>query len=420
MASFSTSVGNLLSADADECGSGTTTLTSAKLNLDIEGESIYLTINWDNDWNASGFGDSAIVEVSTNFGCTWQILRAFNFQDVRNSHESIAGYLDVDNVLSIRFRSIQPGWGWWWAIDNVRIELIGPMYIHLPPSLLKASGNDSIAGVNLFWNPGWTFIEPIIGYRIFRKTGLPTNNNLYEFITQTNANTFSYFDESVELGEIYTYKIRTIISTGSASIPGNEATAYVPAIVPVELISFTSAFNNNNVTLTWQTATETNNQGFQIERRKTQVERNEDWKNTGFVNGKGTTTEPQSYSFVDKNLEAGKYQYRLKQIDFDGSFEYSNTIEVEITAPIKFTLEQNYPNPFNPSTNIQYAVSNRQFVTLKVYDLLGKEVATLVNEEKPAGNNDVEFNASQLASGIYYYQLRAGDFVETKKMVLMR
>lgn len=190
--------------------------------------------------------------------------------------------------------------------------------------------------------------------------------------------------------------------------------------IPVELTSFTSSVSINDVTLNWLTATETNNQGFQIERRNVQDESYDDWNSFGFVTGNGTTTEPQSYSFADKNLEAGKYQYRLKQIDFDGTFEYSNKIEVEINVPLKFSLGQNYPNPFNPSTSIQYAIASRQFVTLKVYDVLGNEIATLVNEEKPAGNYDVEFNASHMASGIYYYQLRAGEFVETKKMILMK
>ncbi|HRB41009.1 MAG TPA: T9SS type A sorting domain-containing protein, partial [Bacteroidia bacterium] len=188
-----------------------------------------------------------------------------------------------------------------------------------------------------------------------------------------------------------------------------------------------------DITLNWQTATETNNQGFQIERRKTQNDSNEDWNSIGFVNGNGTTTEPQSYSFADKNLEAGKFQYRLKQIDFDGTFEYSNVIEVEIVPPLKFSLEQNYPNPFNPVTTIKYTIPTPPsssplakgrnevgFVTLKVYDVLGKEVATLVNEEKPSGHYEINFDASNLASGIYYYQLRAGEFVETKKMTLLK
>ena len=207
----------------------------------------------------------------------------------------------------------------------------------------------------------------------------------------------------------------------------------INSVIPVELTSFTSSVIENDVTLSWQTATETNNQGFQIERRKTQDERSEDWNSIGFVNGNGTTTEPQSYSFADKNLEAGRYQYRLKQIDFDGTFEYSNVIEVEIVGPLKFSLEQNYPNPFNPSTKIKYTIPTSPssspfakgrnevgFVTLKVYDVLGKEIVTLVNEEKPSGHYEINFDASNLASGIYYYQLRAGEFVETKKMTLLK
>jgi len=138
-------------------------------------------------------------------------------------------------------------------------------------------------------------------------------------------------------------------------------------------------------------------------------------------------------------LEAGKFQYRLKQIDFDGTFEYSNVIEVEIVPPLKFSLEQNYPNPFNPVTTIKYTIPTPPsssplakgrnevgFVTLKVYNVLGKEIATLVNEEKPAGSYEVKFNsvetlhATSLPSGVYFYQLRAGDYNETKKMILLK
>ncbi len=150
----------------------------------------------------------------------------------------------------------------------------------------------------------------------------------------------------------------------------------------------------------------------------------------GFVTGHGTTTEPQFYSFTDESVPSGEYQYRLKQIDFDGSFEYSEIVEVEIEAPTEFSLEQNYPNPFNPITKIKYTISSvtlRQaqsdiLVTLKVYDVLGNEVATLVNEEKPAGEYEVEFSdkSEGLPSGIYFYQLAAGNFLQTKKMILMK
>ena len=150
--------------------------------------------------------------------------------------------------------------------------------------------------------------------------------------------------------------------------------------------------------------------------------------NIGFVNGNGTTTELKNYTFIDGSVNPGSYQYRLKQIDFDGSYEFSNIVEATIYAPTEFSLEQNYPNPFNPVTSIQYVVGSQSYVTLKVYDILGNENATLVNEEKPAGTYEIEFDGASLPSGIYFYQLRAVDpstgsrqgFVETKKMVLMK
>ena len=192
------------------------------------------------------------------------------------------------------------------------------------------------------------------------------------------------------------------------------------ASIPVELTSFTASAVDGNVVLNWITATELNNSGFQIERRKTKDERSEDWESIGFVNGNGTSTETHNYSFADQSPVTGKSYYRLKQIDFDGSYEYSNVIEVDLTLPIEFSLEQNYPNPFNPATSIQYTISSKQNVQLLVYNVLGKEIATLVNEEKPAGNYEVNFDASKLSSGVYFYQLQAGSFVETKKMIIIR
>jgi len=194
--------------------------------------------------------------------------------------------------------------------------------------------------------------------------------------------------------------------------------------LPVELLSFSSSVINNDITLNWTTATETNNSGFQIERRETKNERSEEWKTITFVNGNGTKTEPQTYFYKDEKLSAGNYQYRLKQIDFNGTFEYSNIVEAEILPPAKFSLEQNYPNPFNPSTNIQYAIASKQFVSLKIFDLLGREIVALVNEEQPAGNYTIEFkpesSIKNLVSGAYLYQLKAGEFIQTRKMILLK
>ncbi len=197
-------------------------------------------------------------------------------------------------------------------------------------------------------------------------------------------------------------------------------------VIPVELTSFTATVVNNSVELKWTTATEINNSGFMIERNlRSTVESQSDWETLGFVEGNGTTTEPKVYSFVDKNLKPGNYSYRLKQIDLDGTFEYSSEVEIEISTPKEFALYQNYPNPFNPTTKISFVVPNgvKNLITLKVYDVLGNEVATLVDEYKEAGSYEVEFNAGQtsgLSSSIYFYKLQAGDFVLIKKMVLMK
>jgi len=202
---------------------------------------------------------------------------------------------------------------------------------------------------------------------------------------------------------------------------------------PVELILFSANYleNKKSVELNWSTATETNNSGFEILRST----KENDWTKVGFFPGHGTTTETQHYSFTDNDVKPGKYQYKLKQIDYDGSFEYSQIVEVDIPFVNEFSLSQNYPNPFNPATKIKFEIpgqarNDNTLVTLKVYDILGREVATLVNEEKPAGEYEVEFsakggsasggNASTLPSGIYFYQLKAGSFVETKKMILLK
>jgi hypothetical protein len=188
--------------------------------------------------------------------------------------------------------------------------------------------------------------------------------------------------------------------------------------LPVELLSFRGELTLQGVQLTWETATERNNAGFEVQRRN-EKQANDEWQVLGFVRGRGTTTEAQSYSFLDRTA-SGKVQYRLKQVDFDGQFEYSNIIEVDAGLPKTFALEQNYPNPFNPTTLISYQLPVASNVLLKVYDVLGREVMTLVNERQEAGAYNFTLNASSLSSGVYFYRLQAGRFVETKKMMLVK
>ena len=213
---------------------------------------------------------------------------------------------------------------------------------------------------------------------------------------------------------------------------------------PVELVSFNATVVNNSVRLNWQTATEVNNYGFEIQ-RSVSGERSE-FETLGFVEGAGNSNSPKEYSFSDENPPVGKIQYRLKQIDIDGQFEYSEIVEVEIAAPTKFELLQNYPNPFNPTTTIFYVIASPDLsgrgnlsngqqqiassqaprndrsvqVSLKIYDALGCEVATLVNAKQTVGKYSIQFDGLNLPSGVYFYTLRAGNFVQTRKMVLMK
>jgi hypothetical protein len=175
--------------------------------------------------------------------------------------------------------------------------------------------------------------------------------------------------------------------------------------------------NGNDIILELQTATETNNSGFEIQRRKAW-----EWERIGFINGNGTTTEQHHYSFTDQFVPPGKYQYRLKQIDFDGTFEYSNIIEIEVGMPAEFSLEQNYPNPFNPATKISWQLPVASDVTLKIFNTVGEKIATLVdNEFRDAGTHSSLFIVnSSLPSGVYLYTLQAGAFVETKKMIFLK
>jgi hypothetical protein len=222
-------------------------------------------------------------------------------------------------------------------------------------------------------------------------------------------------------------KLRFELKTdGSVTKDGwyvDDISIYIYAVVPVELASFTATALENSVELNWITSSELNNSGFEIQRKT--LGDNSQWTKIGFVDGNGTTTEPITYSFIDKNPARGINLYRLKQIDFDGSYKIFNSVAVNFNPPIEFALEQNYPNPFNPATVISWQSPIGGHQTLKVYDVLGNEVATLVDEYREAGSYKVEFNLAQvsrpeLSSGIYLYKLTAGNFSASRKMILIK
>jgi V8-like Glu-specific endopeptidase len=311
-----TSSGGLLAADSDECGSGTTFLSTATIVpiLDLSSYSSgEVWIEFDNDWNIFDAQDEAHVEVSTDGGSTWTGVWDQIGTDIRSTHEAInvTSLLAGQSNVSVRVRSVQPGWDWWWVLDNFLV--------------------------------------------------------------------------------------------------------YGTYIVPVELTSFIANANDGNVELSWITATETNNSGFEIQRST-----NGNFEAIAFINGKGTTTEPQAYSFTDEKVSVGIVNYRLKQIDLDGTFEYSNVIEVDVPAPSSFVLEQNYPNPFNPSTTIKFALPVETEVKLSVYNTIGEKVSEVFSGTLKEGYHEVIFEAASLTSGTYFYRLETNEFVDVKKMLILK
>ncbi|MBI5471941.1 MAG: S8 family peptidase [Ignavibacteriae bacterium] len=206
-----------------------------------------------------------------------------------------------------------------------------------------------------------------------------------------------------------------------------DAYGAIQAVLPVQLVSFVATVTSSrHVFSEWRTVSEVNNYGFEMQRRQHVQEQFQTLPNS-FVPGHGTTNTPQYYSYTDSTVFVGSFQYRLKQIDLDGIVHFTEPIQVNVITSIKtgnipteFSLKQNYPNPFNPETKIDFEIPGAGSVMLNVFDLLGRRVAVLVNEQLIAGSHSTEWNASGFVSGVYYYQLRAGGLVQTKKLVLLR
>ncbi len=266
---------------------------------------------------------------------------------------------------------------------------------------------------------GTMLTEPFEGYYF----DLGEKIRYGRFRIQTTDTTFAMSPLSLQFlrtGQNKTISSRWVWYDSLGKYFNNENITYIdlePVVVPVELTVFNATVNQTNVLLDWQTQTELNNNGFEVQRKL----ENSEWITIGFVQGNGTTTETKSYTYLDdiSEITATKIYYRLKQIDFNGNYEFSKEVEV-IVLPYNYSLSQNYPNPFNPTTKISWQSPISSWQTLKIYDMLGNEVAILVNEYRPAGNYEVEFSGNDLPSGIYFYQLKTGSLIQTKKMILLK
>jgi hypothetical protein len=263
---------------------------------------------------------------------------------------------------------------------------------------------------------------------LYQFTAVPTNSGISMTMPGVAFNTGpeSYLTRGGVSGNINSLNYSNYGMVGQSTsdffeVPQTNAT-YIENLgsspLPVELSAFSAAvLRPNEVKLSWRTETEVKNYGFEIQRRGFN---DNEWTKIGFVAGSGNSNSPKNYSFIDnKPLNGSRFNYRLKQIDSDGNYEFSNVIEAEI-IPSEYILNQNYPNPFNPVTTISYRISKESKVVIEVYNILGTEVVTIVNETKQPGYYEVELKGTNLSSGTYFCRMTAGDFVDVKKMILMK
>ncbi len=370
---------------------------------------------------------------STDAGVTWEATSFTGFGALDFGINSNGVMFFCDATLSYHgiYRSFDLGITWEMLYPRMGVDAL--VYLNDGSVLAGSQGNawgTIPAGIYKTTNNGdtWFNTNTFGDMSMFTDFVLDTNNDIY--LSGGGGGLQVGVHISTDSGVSWEYKGHSNVdvvvclaidssgylyagtgSNGIFGIPGRTT--------PVELISFTATVNERDVELRWITATELNNSGFEI--LQCAQNNNGIWEKIGFVEGKGTTTESTVYNYTDKNLSSGSYNYRLKQIDYDGTYKNYNLNEtIEIINQFSFTLEQNYPNPFNPSTTIKFTLPVNIRVKINVYNSLGQLVETLLDKEMESGYHEVNFDASRLASGVYLYQLQAGHFVETKKMILLK
>jgi len=292
----------------------------------------------------------------------------------------------------------------------------GPFLVTQPNTAVTWMGNTTNT---VSWNVANTSVAPVNVTQVSILLSTDGGLNFAELLVSNTPNDGS---EDIFLPNIPTTQARIKVeAVGNVFFDLSNVNFTIEDFVPVELTAFFALNTDKGILLKWTTATESNNSGFMIERSSDKVDFNE----VTFVNGKGTTTEVSDYEYVDVISNPGTYYYRLKQFDFDGSFNYSKIVETEVEGPQVFVLSQNYPNPFNPSTMIKFSLPVDSYVRIELFNTLGEKVDELKNREYSIGNHQISFDASKLSNGVYYYTINANgvdgsSFVSTKKMVLMK
>ncbi|MCS7052904.1 MAG: T9SS type A sorting domain-containing protein [Ignavibacterium sp.] len=372
---------------------------------------------------------------TTNGGTTWVRVPRANIPpaDSVNGEYGAAGSIDIfgnnvwftsyysSNVNPTKvYRSTDKGLTWTVTGFNQQQGYAGSSYVAF------ANANNGIVvcldgTVARTTNGGSTWTTSTLSGVGFRYIVNVPNFNLY--LAVGNSGVSYYTTNGIDWVSLPTGTTQALYGIDATSnfawAVGNNGTIlkFSGPPLPVELTSFTASLLNSAVKLEWTTASELNNHGFEIQRK---TKYSDTYVSVGFVKGAGTTTAPQTYSFIDRDLLDGSYIYRLKQIDFNGLFHFSDEIEIDVRGLNDFVLEQNYHNQFNQKTKIGYVLKERSNVKLSVYNLVGEEVAVLINEPKEQGYHRVDFDAKDLPSGVYVYKLSTDNFTSVKKMVLMK
>ena len=364
----------------------------------------------------NGSGTAAVIEAArifTQFNSKYTIIyalwdeeeqglvgSAYYAQQAALAGDSIMGVINMDMIA--------------WDNDNdsvgeIHIRNFGNSY-SLKDQMISVNTTYNIGVTPVVENPGTTASDQAS----FWNNGYGAILLIEEYYGgDFNAYYHTTNDLVIHYNQPYYHKMSRLAFGTVATL------AELTEIVPVELLAFTASINNSEVQLLWSTASELNNQGFEIERSINNVD---NFVTIGFVEGKSSSTEINYYSFSDQPDLSGtnKLFYRLKQVDFDGTFAYSDVVQVIYDVPTAFVINQNFPNPFNPSTRITYFLPKESFVSIKIYDFLGREVKTLVNDFLSTGSYEIVFDASDMTSGTYFYTMVAGNYSSTKKMLLLK
>ncbi len=365
--------------------------------MPVTGNQIQLSNSAVDDYKLQ-FTNAANNTIYTSF-----LLNVFNSTGLNNDGDVFAGIGDFNNVYAssrvwIRNGSIT---GTYYNLglsknDNEKFGFSGDLTFG--QTYLVVIGYEVVAGsvndiARLWINPDLSGLEPSA---TISGIGIADDTSIDAFFLRQSPGTPNAFIDALRIG-----------------------TSWIEAPLPVELSTFSAVVIGSSLKLNWRTETEVNNYGFEVERCALSPEY-QTWDKIGFVNGNGNSNSPKNYTFEDNGLLPGKYSYRLKQIDNDGPFEYSKTIQIDFNSPKKFELNQNYPNPFNPITTVQFSLPESGNARLTLFNSIGQEVKTLLSEYKESGTHLLNFDGSELSSGLYFYKLESGSFAQTMKMILLK